>query len=266
VDDSTGSAPSATTAPEHVTARGNLNVAGVNVDFEMTVPTASASPRVVLPVLQMLSAAVQARAAVDVERAGKRISCGPHCAACCRQLVPISAIEARRLVELIENLPNSRRVAVLARFAEVVRRLAEAGLLASLRHPKNMSQTERSSLGTDYFRLRIPCPFLEDESCSIYPDRPLICREYLVTSPAENCANPKLDNIEGVPLPVRVSRLLPDFGDAPGTVPTEWIPLVLAPEWVESHPDQAVARPAPEWLTLLFQRLAGQQPSSPDQT
>jgi Fe-S-cluster containining protein len=181
-------------------------------------------------------------------------------------LVPISAIEARRLVELIENFPPARRVTVLARFAEVVRRLAEAGLLASLRHPKNMSQTEKSSLGMDYFRLRIPCPFLEDESCSIYPDRPLICREYLVTSPAENCANPKLDNIEGVPLPVRVSRLLPDFGDAPGTVPTEWVPLVLAPEWVESHPDQAVARPAPEWLTLLFQRLAGQQPPSPEQT
>jgi Fe-S-cluster containining protein len=266
VDDSTGSATSTAAAEEHVTARGKLNVAGVNVDFEMTVPTVPVPPGVVLPVLQMLSAAVQARAAADVERAGKRISCGPHCAACCRQLVPISAIEARRLVELIENLPPSRRVTVRARFAEAVRQLEEAGLIASLRHPESISQTEKSSLGTDYFRLRIPCPFLEDESCSIYPDRPLICREYLVTSPAENCANPELDHIEGVPMPVRVSRLVPDFGDAPGTVPTDWVPLVLAPEWVESHPDQTVARPGPEWFTLLFQRLARQKSSSPEPT
>jgi Fe-S-cluster containining protein len=37
----------------------------------------------------------------------------------------------------------------------------------------------------------MPCPFLEDESCSIHPDRPLVCREYLVTSPAELCAGPR---------------------------------------------------------------------------
>ncbi|HEY5241787.1 MAG TPA: YkgJ family cysteine cluster protein [Polyangiaceae bacterium] len=28
----------------------------------------------------------------------------------------------------------------------------------------------------------VSCPFLEEESCSIHPDRPPICREYLVTS------------------------------------------------------------------------------------
>ena len=38
-------------------------------------------------------------------------------------------------------------------------------------------------LGREYFQLGIPCPFLEEESCSIYHDRPITCREYLVTSP-----------------------------------------------------------------------------------
>jgi hypothetical protein len=33
-----------------------------------------------------------------------------------------------------------------------------------------------------YFLQGVACPFLEAESCGIHPDRPLACREYLVTS------------------------------------------------------------------------------------
>ena len=45
------------------------------------------------------------------------------------------------------------------------------------------------------------CPFLEEESCSIHPDRPLVCREYLVTSPAELCAGPTQEGVTPVAVP-----------------------------------------------------------------
>jgi Fe-S-cluster containining protein len=245
--------------PELVTAEIALNVAGLHAQLTLTVPKAKVPPGVVLPVLHTLSAAVQAEVTEAVGRCGRRVTCQAGCGACCRQLVPISQIEARQLALLVEQMPEERRLSVKARFAEAIKRLEEAGLIEALRHQERVTPAEKLPLGLDYFHLGIPCPFLEDESCSIYEDRPLMCREYMVTSPAVHCANPTAENIEMVHLPVRFSGMLARFPDpAPGPQ-NKWVPLVLALEWVESHPDPTPPRPGPEWVALLFERLSGKQ-------
>ncbi len=259
-DNSSSASPN---PPEHRSAHGALNVGGVRLEFDLTVPTAPVRPTAVLPVLHSLWTTIEAGLVEDVERQGRRISCGPGCGACCRQLVPISRIEARRLAELLEELPEPRRSAVRNRFAEAIRRLDEAGLLEALRRPESLGADDRLPLGLDYFQLGIACPFLEEESCSIHPDRPLACREYLVTSPAENCANPTRDNIEGVSMPLRLSGKLARFTEASGAGSATWVPLVLAPEWAEAHPDPSPARPGPEWVTLLFRELTGKELPTP---
>lgn len=252
--------------PEHRSAHGVLNLSGARVEFDLTVPTAPVSAQMVLPVLHGLWSTIEAGLVEEVERAGRQISCAAGCGACCRQLVPISRIEARRLAELLEELPEPRRTAVRDRFAAAVRRLDAAGLLETLRSPENLAPADRQPLGMAYFRLGIPCPFLEDESCSIHADRPLACREYLVTSPAENCANPTCGNIEGVDMPVRLSGTLARFTEAAGAGSATWIPLILAPEWAAAHPDPAPARPGPEWVTLLFRQLTGKEMPPPPPT
>ena len=69
----------------------------------------------------------------------------------------------------------------------------------------------------------VPCPFLEDESCSIHPERPLVCREYLVTSPAALCAGPTQEGVTPVAVPKvsMAARGLQDEGD-------DWFPLATA--------------------------------------
>jgi Fe-S-cluster containining protein len=260
-DDSSIASPN---PPEHRSAHGVLNVSGVRIEFDLRVPTASVRPAAVLPVLHTLWSAIEAGLVEEVEREGRRISCGPGCGACCRQLVPISRIEARRLAELLEALPEPRRSAVRDRFAEAVRRLDQAGLLETLRRPEDIAADDRLPLGIAYFRLGIPCPFLEQESCSIHADRPMACREYLVTSPAANCANPTRDNIEGVSMPVRLSGALARFTEAVGAGSATWVPLILAPEWAEAHPDPSPARPGPEWVTILFRELTGKPMPAPE--
>ena len=120
-----------------------------------------------------------------------------------------------------------------------------------------MADGDRSSLGLAYFRLGLPCPFLESESCSIHPDRPLACREYLVTSPAANCAKPSKENIERVELPMRLSTILPRLDHPTAPAATLWVPLILALELAETQPDLSSRRPGPEWMTLLFEQLSG---------
>jgi len=245
-------------AQDFVTAQVDLQVAGTRVQFALTVPTAPVSPGAILPVFQTLSEAIQADVASGLEEEGKRISCRAGCGACCRQLVPITKIEARYLAELVDSMPEPRQSEIRSRFAEVLRRLEEAGILETLRHPEWVLPETKEKLGLTYFGLGIPCPFLENESCSIHENRPLVCREYLVTSPPEHCANPAWNLVEGVNLLVRMSGFLARFAESEPPGPGSWVVLPLALEWAASHPDESPARPGPVWVERLFQMVAGE--------
>ncbi len=105
------------------------------------------------------------------------------------------------------------------------------------------------NLAAEYFRLRIPCPFLEDERCGIHPVRPLACREYLVTSPPAACAG--VGRVDRVAVPGRLSQRMEQ--DESGRA--NWIPLVLAPQWVEVNSgDKEMIEPrtGPELLSELL--------------
>jgi Fe-S-cluster containining protein len=256
--------PVSSAAPEHLSAQVELRLAGVQVQLALTVPTAPVHAGVILPIFQSLSEAIEADAVAGAQGQGKRISCRAGCGACCRQLVPISEIEARCLAELVALLPEPRRSAIRARFAEALARLEAAGLLETVRHLERVDVADKESLALTYFHLGIACPFLEDESCSIYPQRPLSCREYLVTSPAENCSHPTKDNVKGFKLPVRLSGMLARFSKECAAARQPWVPLILALERAESEPDGSPARPGPEWVTLLFEKLSGQEVPAPE--
>jgi Fe-S-cluster containining protein len=146
-------------------------------------------------------------------------------------MVPIAATEASMIRELVEEMPDDRRRAVRKRFADAVARLDSAGLLDRLKSEPQPTGPEYRELGLEYFHLGIPCPFLENESCSIHPDRPLVCREYLVVSPPENCQRTNGQQIEVVRMPLEASKALADLGHA-------WTPLTMVldqPE-IETRP------------------------------
>jgi Fe-S-cluster containining protein len=170
-------------------------------------------------------------------------------------MVPISEMEARRLAQLVEELPEPRRSIILGRFATALARVKEAGMIETLRHFDESPIPDRLPFVLSYFHLGIACPFLEAESCSIHFDRPLSCREYLVTSPAANCATPTAEAIERVEMPARISRALRaiDCPAATGAMPR--MPLVLALEFASRQPNTLSPRPGLEWLTLLLQPL-----------
>ena len=91
-------------------------------------------------------------------------------------------------------------------------RLHEAGLLTPL-HDVAESQNPLTDdtlepLNRAYYALRMPCPFLEDEHCTIYDERPAACRELLVTSAAELCQDLTNPAIQAVPVSVRISTTL----------------------------------------------------------
>lgn len=189
------------------------------------------------------------------QKAGRPVTCGPACGVCCRQLVPLSPPEAFMIADLIASMPPPRRDPLLDRFREAARRLHEGGFKQRLLRPPD-SEEQTRQLGRAYFDLGLPCPFLLEESCSMYPYRPSICREYLVTSPPDCCADPFGGLVARVSVPVRLSKALARLtAELAGGEPT-LIPLTLAPLWVAEHPELRIrqwpARPSLERLLELM--------------
>jgi Fe-S-cluster containining protein len=87
--------------------------------------------------------------------------------------------------------------------------------------------------------LRHPCPFLDNEICSIYEARPAACRELLVTSPAKLCDNLVENAVAPIPVPVRIGPVLGLLWGAVTNSAPRLIPLPLALDWAEQHRDEA---------------------------
>jgi Fe-S-cluster containining protein len=219
--------------PKQVSIRIELTVADRTIEAEAGIPDVPIRTTDLLPILRSFSDGLIGISSAIVEEQDKRVSCRAGCGACCRQLVPISEPEAWAIAELVEAMPPERKAAVLGRFQQTLKQLEESGLLAPLTDRTSLKSLEaRRKIGVDYFGLGTACPFLENESCSIYDERPMSCREYLVTSPAEKCKNPGPGIIEIVPLTRKFSETLYVFGDGVGRETTRWVPLILALDWV----------------------------------
>jgi Fe-S-cluster containining protein len=171
--------------------------------------------------------------------------------------VPISETEARWIQEVVDRLPPEKQTQIRNRFAEARRRLAETGLLEKLLQRESWAEGEGWSIAMSYFRLGIPCPFLENEACSIHPDRPVKCREYLVTSPAEHCRAPTAETIRPVELPFQMWTALARLENASPNKKIRWVPLILALEWADAHAQEPKPRPGHEVLREFFDCLTG---------
>ncbi len=239
-----------------VTGKGKFVISGSEIEMEVTVPAEPVRPRRMLPILQQLTNTIVDAAVTEAEAEGRTISCKAGCGACCRQLVPIAEMETFHLRDLVKAMPEARQTEIRRRFADARERLEKSGLLTELEKPVGMSLDKRRQFGIDYFKQGIPCPFLEEESCSIHPDRPLSCREYLVTSPAENCATPR-NNIEGVYVAEKVSTVVYSLDSDRSAITYKWVPMILALDWAEAHEEDAPPRLGTEMFGEVIKRLTG---------
>ncbi|MDG3007384.1 YkgJ family cysteine cluster protein [Paludisphaera mucosa] len=239
----------ATAAVEVVLDAGAWELRG-----EIGVPTGPTTLTDLLPAARAVADAVVGETSAAVEGLGACVSCGPGCGACCRMLVNVSEVEARRLRAVVLAMPEPRRAEVLARFAAALRRLDSAGLLPALRRAGGLTPDQIDALTGEYFRLKIPCPFLEAESCSIYDERPVTCREYLVTSDPKHCAGGSAADVVRLQLPLKTFNALARWDVAPAAHFLErFVPLILALEWGEAHPRDPHPRPGVE----LFKEFVG---------
>ena len=220
-----------------------LNTPAGRLTTAIDVPTGLIPITAIVPVTRRLG---EEAAEMEVHRAreaGLTISCQMGCAACCRMLVPLSAPEAFALREYVEQLPTDRRTQLRQRISTTKDRLQREAVWDRLHDvaeaSRPMPDEELDPINRAYYALRIPCPYLENEMCSIYEARPAACRELLVTSPAELCQDLVQNPVTPLPVSMRIGSIL---GLVWGTLtdsPPRLIPLPMALEWAERHEEES---------------------------
>ena len=224
-----------------------------------TVPAGKTNLTQILPVIQSLDSSFIDGITAQLAQVGRTVSCKAGCGACCRQMVALSIFEAEALAAWIRTLPEARQEQLAQRFHQALLKLAAGGLVDRIVSEDWFADAESTQkLALDYLHQRVACPFLENESCSIHPIRPLVCREYLVTSPPEHCYEPSTLKAVAVPMPLHFSRALNLIGAELEHDRRGWIPLVFLFAWMKSgaHPGDSVAGDGPEVLYQFVTRLS----------
>jgi len=220
-----------------------LNTPAGRLTTAIDVPTGLIPITAIVPLTRRLGDEAAELEIQQAAEASQTISCRKGCANCCRMLVPLSAPEAFALREYIEHLPTDRRTHLLNRLRDTKDRLSREGLWSRLNEIAEASTAvpdeELDPINRSYYALRIPCPYLENELCSIYEARPAACRELLVTSPAELCQDMVENPVAPLPVSMRMSSILGLLWGTLTSSPPRLIPLPIALEWAERHEEES---------------------------
>ncbi|MBL8720603.1 MAG: YkgJ family cysteine cluster protein [Myxococcales bacterium] len=205
-----------------------------HVRLELALPAAESTLGALAAAFLPLDDAATGLAIARSTREGQPITCREGCAHCCRQLVPLSAPEAFHLAGVVAA--HGDRAAIEARFERVRAVLDRSWIGYALRNRMAEDERRAKELALGFFSLQQACPLLVDERCSIYADRPVVCREYVVTTPVEGCTRPGIAPLRRVPLALQLSEALASVaGQRLGAELGRTVPLPLALAFADEH-------------------------------
>lgn len=216
-----------------------LRIDGVQLSVSSPQPPSHGRLDQLLPAQYAIDNAAIGHAVRKVNATGAAVSCAKGCSACCRaQPVPVTPPEAFALLKLVEAMPSAQRTEVEARFEDHARRLAHAGLASAfLERDPEMTPDDARAVASAYFELGLVCPFLEDDACSIHPQRPFVCRQYLVTSAPALCADPFSNPVDVIPMPLHAASAMLTVTQATLGDQQHTVPLTLALDYARRNRD-----------------------------
>ena len=216
-----------------------LDILGKKVNFRIGVGKGQARLADIVPLARTLCTKITDVVLDRMHSDGGHIPCCKGCSACCsRCLVPLSVPEALRLKEDIAAAPAYQRESMWRAC------LLAARSILSQRPPKPfMRRTAQASPGNPvdlnlvsswYTSLKLPCPFLYKDVCTIYEQRPLACREHFVIGSARPCRGQR-GIAEVVRMPVQLPNALGQLASELEGTSVEAVILPLALVWCEEN-------------------------------
>lgn len=215
-----------------------IDVFGRPINFAISFADRRAKLTDLVPMAQSLCTKLVTSVVRDSRAAGYNITCRRGCSNCCDWLVPLSIAEAFWLKDQIAAVPTGRREVILHSF------LAKAKRILGCRLPDNLdiadSDNVRLQTISDWYReFNLSCPFLSHNICTIYGERPLVCRECIVTSDSCFCKTDSRSEPEAVSLPVSIAEVLANVSSELANTNIEAVILPLCLAWCDVNSEVA---------------------------
>ena len=214
-----------------------LDILGEPVRFRINVADRHARLSDITPLARALSAKLALAVSDRLRRSGKVVPCCKGCPACCRYLVPLSVPEVFRLRQEVLAMPAEQGKSVLQSCLETAKKIlnerpedSEINELA-----QTNTQPQISRLSKWYAGLKLPCPFLSNNLCISYEQRPIACREHMVTGSAILCDTEGMDEPHIVQIPVSVLECLGELTAELEQSNIESVMLPLALPWAQEN-------------------------------
>lgn len=235
----------------------SLKVPAGTLDLALTVPSKKVKLRAMLPVVRSLSNSFIEASVKEISSSGESISCKAGCGACCRQMVPVSEAEAFDISRTVAEMPEPRRSEIKERFSSGLEKFKASRFFDRLDDAAlDGTDADYETLIEEYFDHNVECPFLESGACSIHPVRPITCREYLVTSPAELCDSAKGKGIVNIRQFFQVKESLISLAREKTAKSLPYVPLIKVLEWTANNLQSTRERTGRAWMERFFSELS----------
>ena len=219
-----------------------LDILGRQVDFRIRVWKDHARLSDIVPLARTLCTKITDTVVQSIHSDGGRVPCHKGCSACCSYLVPLSVPEAFWLKEEVSAAPAHRREsawrACLCAARHILSHKCPEPFTRETGETSLASPVDRNLVSSWYSNLRLACPFLRNDVCTIYDQRPLACREHFVKDSPEACGD-ECGVAEPLEMPVQVPNVLGQLASELESTSVEAVILPLALVWCEENPERS---------------------------
>jgi Fe-S-cluster containining protein len=240
-----------------------LDIFGRRMDFRISA-VGNAGLADIVPAARIICDKITEITTEQIRIQGGNIPCHQKCPACCNYLVSLSVPEVACFGQEIFYKGKYRPSPTLRTYLHAARRIIRHRppnhLFESSSNSSN-NLSEIKALADWYAGLNLTCPFLRNNQCSIYEQRPFVCREHFVTGSAEGCRR-NSGEAQVIEMPVqmgnalcRLTKELCDVGDA------VMMPLALA--WCDINKQLCERAWPAEMMTKLFVEIIKETVSAP---
>ena len=214
-----------------------LDFLGELVHFRMGVVEGQARLADIVPAARKLSTKLVLAVLSKLSKDGKFVPCRKGCSACCNYLIPLSVPEVFRLWQEVLTMPPARGRAIVQSCLEAAKKILNnmPENLETNDPTKTNVQIEASRLSKWYSGLELSCPFLSDGRCTIYQQRPMACREHIVTGSVLLCEAQATDESQVIQMSVSIIECLSRLAAELEQSSIEVVMLPLALPWVQGN-------------------------------